>query len=363
MKKYYLLLFVILLTGCIKEEAKINYEVDADELEELRYGLDDYPLILVHGHAVSVGEAANFLSSYKKTGSFKTFNDFQKKLDEDKLYESKNIILPFHNSSVCNNLWNKKISVRTTYYVDYNGEFNDRESIEVYAERLSNVIDIVKKCTNSSKVNLIGHSMGGLVIREYARNNNENVNKIITIATPNKGVQKEYLGGLNSLCGEFRYEEDIECREMQVNSEFLRKLNEKSIDNINYYSINGVIRNKEFFGVACLDHGLCNDGVICTKSAQLENAKNYVFYAETPLEEFGKGVHNDLIDPETEPGFKAYNYSIRILANKDLEENSNEINNSCINKDINFDVDRINLKNINFKAQFDKLKSNLLELF
>lgn len=115
-------------------------------LEEIELTLDDYPLILVQGHAISIGEAANFLNEYKKTGSFNKFENFQKKLDEDNLYENKNIILPFQEiNNTCDKNWNKKISVRTTYYIDEYGNFDDKKSIEIYAERLSKVVNILKK--------------------------------------------------------------------------------------------------------------------------------------------------------------------------------------------------------------------------
>jgi len=209
------------------------------------YEIDNYPLILVHGHGISTGEAANFLRDYKERGDFGPLSNFQNKLEEDGLYFDKQIIIPYYFTQSCD--WDKRISVRMTYYVDENGNFDDSQSIGVYAERLGEVIDIVKECTKADKVNLVGHSMGGLVIREYARNNPKSVNKIITMGTPNYGVENVYSGGKSSLCSQFRYENDLECSQMQINSNFLKTLNTNNYTNI--YTISGVIKNKEYFGI------------------------------------------------------------------------------------------------------------------
>ena len=68
MKKSSLSLFLLILLPLVNAE------------------LDNYPLILVHGHAITIGEAKNFLTEYKEKGSFKHLENFQIKLDEDKLY-------------------------------------------------------------------------------------------------------------------------------------------------------------------------------------------------------------------------------------------------------------------------------------
>ena len=293
------------------------------------YEIDNYPLILVHGHGISTGEAANFLREYKERGDFGPLSNFQSKLEEDGLYFNKHIIIPYYFTQSCD--WDKRISVRMTYYVDENGNFDDSKSIEVYAERLREVINIVKQCTKSDKVNLVGYSMGGLVIREYARNNPRNVNKIITLGTPNYGVENVYSGGKSSLCSQFRYENDLECGQMKINSNFLKTLNANNRTNI--YTISGVIKNKEYFGLICQDYNSCNDGLICLKLAQIPGAKNYVVYSEKPsasIKYLSRGVHIDLADPETEAGFKTYEIVKKILSNEDVQANEKEWDERCI---------------------------------
>lgn len=62
------------------------------------------------------------------------------------------------------------------------------------AEYLKNKIDEVKIIANVDKVNLITHSMGGLVARQYIENSYENdIDKLIFLGTPHNGATKSYL--------------------------------------------------------------------------------------------------------------------------------------------------------------------------
>ncbi len=72
------------------------------------------------------------------------------------------------------------------YYVDkYN---NPKVS---FAVRLGQVIDNVLRATGKDKVNLVCHSMGGLVARAYIKwvpDGAKKVNKLLTVGTPNNGI-------------------------------------------------------------------------------------------------------------------------------------------------------------------------------
>ena len=327
MKKSFLFLFLLILLPLANAE------------------LNNYPLILIHGHAITIGEAKNFLTEYKEKGSFKQLENFQIKLDKDNLYENKNVILPSHDfDEICTGSWNKKISARTTYYVDFNGNFDDHASIEEYSERVGKVVEIVKKCANSNKVDLAGYSMGGLVAREYARNYPENVNKIITIGTPNFGFSEKL--GPKTLCSAFRHDYDIECREMEENSNFIKKLN--SYEFKDTYTISGILKNRDILGLICTKHGGCNDGVVCTKLSIIPKSKNYIIYAEKPSEDLkyiGSGIHYDLIDPETKSGNEVYKIVKEILNNKEPLANENELENKCRMKQGYIKLFMENLKN------------------
>ncbi|KKS42760.1 MAG: Lecithin:cholesterol acyltransferase [Candidatus Collierbacteria bacterium GW2011_GWA2_42_17] len=66
-----------------------------------------------------------------------------------------------------------------------------RKPLSVLAERLKVYIDT--NISTGEKVNLVGHSMGGLVARAYTQTyGTSKINKIITVGSPNKGVTEAY---------------------------------------------------------------------------------------------------------------------------------------------------------------------------
>lgn len=92
--------------------------------------------------------------------------------------------------------------------------------IEGYAERLEVVVQNVLEVTGAEKVVLVGHSMGGLVVRRYMANSNENwesVHRFVTAGTPNLGVY-----GLLGLGGDCLIWE--ECNDLDDSSDFIENL-------------------------------------------------------------------------------------------------------------------------------------------
>jgi len=65
-----------------------------------------------------------------------------------------------------------------------------RRSIDDIAPDLAKYMAVVKKYHPDSKVNIVTHSMGGLVARRYILDNSDKVNKLITIAAPFLGSVK-----------------------------------------------------------------------------------------------------------------------------------------------------------------------------
>ena len=56
-----------------------------------------------------------------------------------------------------------------------------------HAKELSNIIGQIKEETGQNKVNIVGHSKGGLDARVYLANNTKDVVNLILIGIPNTG--------------------------------------------------------------------------------------------------------------------------------------------------------------------------------
>ncbi len=73
--------------------------------------------------------------------------------------------------------------------------YNWRRSNEHTAILLKNKVKQIQEKTEISKVDIVAHSMGGLVARAYAEKEDyaENINQLIFLGTPQKGAPKAYL--------------------------------------------------------------------------------------------------------------------------------------------------------------------------
>ncbi len=162
------------------------------------------------------------------------------------------------------------------------------ENIDTYAVRLKDLIDIIKERTNKPKVNIIAHSMSGLVARRYVQIfRSQDVDKIIIIATPNHGISSS----AESYCGYVG--KNRECQDMLQNSLFINKLNDpsKQPSNLRIYSV---------IGQGCATDNTDGDDVVATESAKLENAK--LFYVNGACDEFfGNVLHTDILKIDEYP--------------------------------------------------------------
>ncbi len=88
-------------------------------------------------------------------------------------------------------------------------------NIDDFSRQLRDKIEFVKKATGAEKVDLICHSMGGLVALNYINNYDgvKNIDRLITLGTP-FGGSKLWSFSIGK-CG----------KEMKPGSEFLKKLN------------------------------------------------------------------------------------------------------------------------------------------
>ncbi|MBI2657712.1 alpha/beta fold hydrolase [Candidatus Woesearchaeota archaeon] len=256
-----------------------------------------FPAIFLHGHSLASGNSPEF--------SLDAFNKLQSRLQDDGYLNAGIISLYSQNEPLQKGVWGlsgKPVTVKASYYYDafrkedkYIVVPTKSENIDTYALRLRELIELTKERTDKPKVNIIAHSMGGLVARRYIQIFGEDsVDKLILIATPNKGVS----GTAGNYCGFIG--EGRECRDMLENSLFLNKLNDplKQPSNVRVYSI---------IGRGCLTNLEDGDGIATVESAGMKNAES--FYVDgTCSGFFGESLHTALLDIDK------YNETYRIVA-------------------------------------------------
>lgn len=249
-----------------------------------------FPIIFLHGHSFAKDNSPEF--------SLDSFNKLQEKLQEDGYLNAGIVSLYSQNESLQPGIWGlsgKPVTVKVSYYYDALRKENKyiiiptkSENIDTYAVRLMELIDIVKERTNKKQVNIVAHSMGGLVARRYIQIfGEENVNKLIMIATPNKGITSEISG----YCGYVG--ENSECQDMDENSLFMNKLNDplRQPSKVKLYSI---------IGQGCQMKPGDGDGVVLADKAKLENA--YLYYVNgTCGGLFGDTLHTEILNIDKYP--------------------------------------------------------------
>jgi len=242
-----------------------------------------YPILFLHGHSFNKGNSPDY--------SLDAFNKIQTKLQEEG-YVSLGTITPISDfSEIKKGEWglsSKPISVKGSYYLvsyynlsSYTFTTQKSENIETYAIRLKELIELLKFRTDKDKVIIVAHSMGGLVSRSYMQIfGDEDIEKLILIAVPNKGIS----GQVSNYCPVLG--ERKECEDMSENSIFIRKINDpnKIPKNVKVYNI---------IGSGCEMDDKNGDGVVVKENARLDYAKNY--YINGTCEGF-EVLHTDILD-------------------------------------------------------------------
>lgn len=251
----------------------------------------DFSIILVHGHSPSEveGYAPTFLE------------EFQGKLTEEG-YENMGIMLPSDYPPKLNKgIWaGKKVSVIMIYYANKYDNLGgivgsaDNQHILTYAQRLRDVVKVVKHNTGKNKVIIIAHSMGGLVSRAYIKyyGGISSVDKLIMIGTPNHGT----YGSISFGCGTIWVGRNPtpECEDMNSGSDFLKNLNsnDETPGDVKYLTIIGKNENTN----ECPNNEKWDD-VICSSSVKLKGAENWE-YINSNYE--GK-LHMNMVFPSKAP--------------------------------------------------------------
>jgi parallel beta-helix repeat protein len=159
--------------------------------------------------------------------------------------------------------------------------------IKVYAERLSSKIADVKSRTCATKVDLVCHSMGGLVSRWYTTHGyNDDVRKLIMLGTPNHGSELMHVAHATLLIHifpGFPLGVPVEIalgtgfRQMTPHSPFLNTLNYGACyrltgtDSINTAIHHEVIAGTEGWWYTTLILWGDDDGLVRVESARLDD--------------------------------------------------------------------------------------------
>ncbi len=260
-------------------------------------GCTEHPIVFIHGHAISEDTPPDY--------NIDSFNNLQAKLEDEGIINMGRISL-YDYLDLPRNVWgqfSKPVSLKISYYYDIYSEHDTsiivatkNENLDTYAVRLNDIIESVRFKTQSDKVIIMAHSMGGLVARRYMQIfGSEHVEKIMTFGTPHNGT----YGIIADLCPVFGGE--LECRDMHHGSLFLNKLNSKPLPDIPFYNA---------VAVGC-DMGMgSGDGVILNRSAWLPGARNFQINGSCQGPDT---LHTEFIKNADE-GSKLYNIVLRFLA-------------------------------------------------
>ncbi|MBI2134760.1 alpha/beta fold hydrolase [Candidatus Woesearchaeota archaeon] len=257
--------------------------------DECRNDESLYPVLFLHGHALNSDNSPEY--------SLDAFNKIQAKLQEDG-YISAGTITPVSDySEVKEGEWglsSRPLSVKGSYYLvsyynlgSYALTTQKSENIETYAIRLKELIDLLKFRTGKDKVIIVAHSMGSLVSRSYLQIfGDEDVDKLIMIAAPNKGIS----GSVSNYCPVLG--EKKECQDMNEGSIFMKKLNDPN-------KIPGSAKIYNIIGTGCSMDGTTGDGIVTRENAELGYAEN--FYVNGTCEGISGVMHTQILNIDQYP--------------------------------------------------------------
>ena len=240
-KKYLALLTVVLAIALF-----ISYTANNQQKNE-PLDLEANPVVIIHGY--------NPL--YNSQLSQITLKELADALAEDLQYSNKGVL---YKDTTCEQLGSlQPIVIRASY-------FNDFELLEIpdYAQNLAAIINTIKKCTQARQVNVVAHSMGGIVARYYLQHiDSSSIKNLVMLGTPNHG--KLYnVGRVPYFLKEEDYSKfNLDFIALTENTTFMRTLNSKVENGTNFHTIAGDID-----GVG--------DGLIVAKSVHLNNAQNWI---------------------------------------------------------------------------------------
>ncbi|MDO8623535.1 MAG: alpha/beta fold hydrolase [archaeon] len=250
--------------------------------ETCKNSKENYPIMFIHGHSFNKDLPIEF--------NLDGFNKLQDNLEKEGYLDAGVISINDNFKGSWADIPAPLLTKSSYYYDILKKEDNyitvpsKGESIDSYALRMKDIVEITKKETGRPKVIIIAHSMGGLVVRRYIQIfGGDSVDKIILIGTPNLGIE----GDIATYCPIIG--EEPECKDMIKNSMFMNKLNSEK-PNIPVYMI---------VGDGCKMQGRTGDGIVLKENAILEGANNYV--VNGTCKDLESLLHIQMLDPELYP--------------------------------------------------------------
>jgi len=239
------------------------------------------PLIFVHGFGMPCPD------------SIPSWDKHQEEMELDHFYADKGRLY-VNTPQAAAGSWPVYSSVTMTYYKETNAQspcVYSNLGIDFYAQRLATVVETVLHNTGASKVDIVAHSMGGLVSRQYVRFHDgaAKVRRLITVATPNRGIVPPIT---TTVCPVLQFEE---CADMEQGSTFLSNLNaiDETWGGVGYYTIYGEVGNTG------------TDGLVQTSSAPLGGA--------VVNHKIAGYSHNNFIFDPAFPDLRSYNKIVSIV--------------------------------------------------
>lgn len=211
-----------------------------------------YPVILLHG----------FNPLYSPRLSEYMLKDMQDQLSIDLNYSNRGLLI---DETTCTELkYNKKpIIVRATYL-----EKSGLEQIQDYAQNVNKIINKVIDCTGAEKVDIVTHSMGGIVVRYYIKNINPNtIRKFIMLGTPNNGGLYNIGEFAPLLIEEGESKFGLDFLQLSESSNFMNELNNWNEGNLTSLDI-------LYYTIAGNDDGI-GDGLVLKETVAIPGAINF----------------------------------------------------------------------------------------
>ncbi|MFH0791079.1 MAG: alpha/beta fold hydrolase, partial [Candidatus Omnitrophota bacterium] len=260
--------------------------VDFSVTTQSKLDFEVYPTIFLHGHS-SCPEDFEYLLNKSKVDNM---------LVVSPVYAGDDLGIGTYPRGSLFNAGYYKESKTSTATHDYHGRIggcpaSKNSSVEYntrveYAKQLRRIVENVCLATGSDKVNIVAHSMGGLVARAYIRwlGGENRVNKFLLIATPNHGISETdalalITSGFSIPAG-ISWMENGEIAEMNAADSswggysYTKWLNEgdESYNKVQYATIAG-----DYNPLGRVGH---HDGLVNTENVYLNFAKfNAVTYA------------------------------------------------------------------------------------